>query len=216
MEAVDGIGVVHSGQKLVARFGRTGPDGKVTPVGVLSPIDIGEAPTWRNLRFPLADAPARANVVRIEVSDSAGAPNEWIAFTPPRVSTLGTLNDVVGTTDPVFIDWMPGLVFPCQQPMKVRNGVLEVPQWRIMPDAEATRKNSQTWMAGTAGGPLGITEAMLTPTLLPTYLRNNWGRDWGGLQRFTQIDPAPPAHLELGTAKRSGLYDPAPMRSSGY
>ncbi len=216
VEAVDGIGVVHSGQKLVARFGRTGPDGKVTPVGVLSPIDIGEAPTWRNLRFPLADAPARANVVRIEVSDSAGAPNEWIAFTPPRVSTLGTLNDVVGTTDPVFIDWMPGLVFPCQQPMKVRNGVLEVPQWRIMPDAEATRKNSQTWMAGTAGGPLGITEAMLTPTLLPTYLRNNWGRDWGGLQRFTQIDPAPPAHLELGTAKRSGLYDPAPMRSSGY
>ena len=67
-----------------------------------------------------------------------------------------------------------------------------------------------------AGGPLGITEAMLRPTLLPTYLRNNWGRDWGGLQKFTEIIPAPAAELDLGTARRSGLYDPAPMRSSGY
>jgi arabinosyltransferase B len=216
VEAVDGIGVVHPGQTVIAQFGRIRPDGTVTPLGTMSPIDIGEAPTWRNLRFPLAESPAGATVVRIDLVDTAGAPAEWVAITPPRISTLGTLNDVVGRTDPVFIDWLPGMVFPCQQPMKVVNGVLQVPKWRIMPDAEATRKNSQTWMAGTAGGPLGITEAMLTPTLLPTYLRNNWGRDWGGLQRFTEIDPAPPADLEIGTARRSGLYNPAPMRSSGY
>ncbi|MGK2318077.1 arabinosyltransferase domain-containing protein [Gordonia rhizosphera NBRC 16068] len=216
VQAVDGIGVVHPGQEVIVRFGRTEHDGTVTPVGTMSPIDIGEVPVWRNLRFPLADAPPRADVVRVEVRDTAGAPAEWVAITPPRVPTLDTLNNVVGQTDPVFIDWLPGLVFPCQQPMQVRNGVLEVPKWRIMPDAEATRKNSQTWMSGKAGGPLGITEAMLTPTLLPTYLRNDWGRDWGGLQRFTEIAPAPPAQLDLGTAHRSGLYDPAPMRSSGY
>lgn len=216
VEAVDGIGVVHAGQKVTMQFGRVEADGRVSALGRMFPIDIGETPTWRNLRFPLADAPLRADVVRVEVADTAAAPSEWVAVTPPRVSTLATLNDVVGQTDPVFIDWLPGMVFPCQQPMKVRNGVLEVPQWRIMPDAEATRKNSQTWMSGTAGGPLGITEAMLRPTLLPTYLRNNWGRDWGGLQKFTEIIPAPAAELDLGTARRSGLYDPAPMRSSGY
>ncbi|MGV9709686.1 arabinosyltransferase domain-containing protein [Gordonia sp. NPDC003424] len=216
VQAVDGIGVVHPGQQLIMRFGRTGPDGRVTPIGTLSPIDIGEVPTWRNLRFPMDQAPRDADVVRVEVNDTAGAPSEWVAVTPPRVTALNTLQDVVGSTDPVFIDWLPGMVFPCQQPMRVSNGVLEVPKWRIMPDAEATRKNSQTWMSGKAGGPLGITEAMLTPTLLPTYLRNNWGRDWGGLQRFTEIKPAPPAELELGTARHSGLYSPAPMRSSGY
>ncbi|MAU83793.1 MAG: arabinosyltransferase [Gordonia sp.] len=216
VEAVDGLGVVHSGQQVNVQFGRTEADGSVTPVGMMTPIDIGEVPIWRNLRYPLADAPPRADVVRVEVRDTAGAPSEWVAITPPRVTTLQTLNDVVGTTDPVFIDWLPGFVFPCQQPMAVSDGVLEVPQWRIMPDAEATRKNSQTWMSGKAGGPLGITEAMLKPTLLPTYLRNNWGRDWGGLQRFTEIAPAPPAELDLGTARRSALYDPAPMRSSGY
>ncbi|MFW0786232.1 arabinosyltransferase domain-containing protein [Gordonia sp. CPCC 206044] len=216
VQAVDGIGVQHSGQSVRVRFGRTETDGSVTPVGMMSPLDIGNAPIWRNLRYPLADAPPRADVVRVEVEDTSGAPSEWVAVTPPRVTTLQTLNDVVGQTDPVFIDWLPGMVFPCQQPMKVSNGVLEVPRWRIMPDEEATRKNSQTWMSGKAGGPLGITEAMLRPTMLPTYLRNNWGRDWGGLQRFTEIDPAPPATLEIGTARRSGLYNPAPMRSSGY
>lgn len=216
VQSTDGVGVVHPGQQVIARFGRLGADGRVIPLGTMTPLDIGEAPTWRNLRFPLANSPARADVVRIEVRDTAGAPAEWVALTPPRITTMATLDDVVGRTDPVFIDWLPGMVFPCQQPMAVKNGVLQVPRWRIMPDADATRKNSQTWMAGTAGGPLGITEAMLTPTLLPTYLRNNWARDWGGLQRFTEIDPAPPARLDLGTARRSGLYNPAPMRSSGY
>lgn len=216
VEAVDGIGVVHPGQQVTVEFGRVNPDGTVVRAGTMSPIDVAKAPTWRNLRFPLADAPPRATVARVVVADTAGAPAEWVALTPPRVTTLATLNDVVGTTDPVFIDWLPGFVFPCQQPMKVRYGVLQVPQWRIMPDAEATQKNSQTWMSGKAGGPLGITEAMLTPTLLPTYLRNNWGRDWGGLQRFTEIKPAPPAQLDIGTQRRSGLYNPAPMRSSGY
>ncbi|WP_374247009.1 arabinosyltransferase domain-containing protein [Gordonia sp. ABSL49_1] len=216
VEAVDGIGVVHPGQKVVVQYGRVDASGKVIPVGIRTPIDVAEAPIWRNLRYPLSDAPGGATVVRVVVEDTSAAPAEWVAITPPRVSRLGTLNEVVGTTDPVFIDWLPGFVFPCQQPMKVANGVLEVPKWRIMPDAEATRKNSQTWMSGKAGGPLGITEAMLYPTLLPTYLRNNWGRDWGGLQRFTEIAPAPPAQLEIGTARRSGMYDPAPMRSSGY
>ena len=35
-------------------------------------------------------------------------------------------------------------------------------------------------------------------------------------QRFTVIDPAPPATLVLGTTRESGLWDLAPMRSTGY
>jgi arabinosyltransferase B len=126
------------------------------------------------------------------------------------------LNDVVGRTDPVFIDWMPGLVFPCQRPMAVRNGLLELPEWRIMPDAEATRKNTQTWQDGVNGGPLGITEGLLSYTLVPTYQRNNWARDWGGLERFTPLVDAQPAEIVTGTQQVSGLSNPAPMRSKGY
>ncbi|NMO02970.1 arabinosyltransferase [Gordonia sp. TBRC 11910] len=210
------VGTSHSGQQVDVQFGRHNADGTVTALGRLSPYDIVDDVTWRDLRYPLAKAPKGADVVRIVATDTSGAPAQWVAVTPPRVATLRTLNDVVGQTDPVFIDWLPGFVFPCQQPMAVRNGVLEVPRWRILPDAQATEKNSQTWMAGKSGGPLGITEAMLVPTIVPTYLRNNWDRDWGGLQRYTEIAPAPPAELTLGTTRESGLWDLGPMRSIGY
>lgn len=216
VEGIDHDNMEQKGQKLVVEFGRRGPTGAVTQLGAMSPLDAGGAPAWRDLRFPLDKAPRDADVVRIVVDDASASTNEWVGVTPPRVDRLRTLNDVVGQTDPVLIDWLPGFVFPCQRPIAVRNGVLEVPQWRIMPEADATRRNSQTWMAGKAGGPLGITEALLRPTLLPTYLRNNWGRDWGGLQRFTVIDPAPPATLVLGTQRESGLWDLAPMRATGY
>lgn len=215
--ATDGIGVVHPGQQVTVQFGRRGPDGTYLPLREMAPLDIASSSQiWRDLRFPLAAAPKGADVVRIVAKDTSAAPSQWVAVTPPRVATMRTLNDVVGRTNPVFIDWLPGFVFPCQRPMAVRDGVLEVPQWRILPDAEATQKNSQTWMAGKSGGPLGITEAMLIPTLVPSYLRNNWARDWGSLQRFAEVAPAPPAELTLGTTRESGLWDLAPMRSSGY
>ena len=192
-------------------------NGKVTQLGRgLMPIDAMEKKYWRNMRFALKDAPPRANLVRLNVLDDAAAINEWVAFTPPRVPALRTLNEVVGRTDPVFIDWMPGLVFPCQRPMAVSYGILEVPDWRIMPDAEATKRNTQTWSAGVNGGPLGITEGLLNHTLVSTYLRNNWGRDWGGLERFSMVVEAEPAEMVHGTHRVSGLYNPAPMRSKGY
>ncbi|MFC0316220.1 arabinosyltransferase domain-containing protein [Gordonia phosphorivorans] len=219
IESINGLGALTQGRKLVAQYGRVGADGRVIPVGAPQlPIDAMETKTeWRSLRFPLAEAAPGATLVRLNVVDDAPALSEWLAFTPPRVPELRTLNDVVGRTDPVLIDWLPGLVFPCQRPVAVRNGVLELPDWRIMPDADATQKNSQTWMAGKSGGPLGITDALLSHTLVPTYLRNNWGRDWGGLERFTPLVPdATPAELELGYRTVNGFWSPAPMRSAGY
>ncbi|MFT3716387.1 MAG: arabinosyltransferase domain-containing protein [Gordonia sp. (in: high G+C Gram-positive bacteria)] len=210
--------LVTDGRKLVAEFARRDGD-TIVPVGTMIGIDpMDSAPgEWRSLRFPLDEAPPRASLVRLVAVDDAAASQEWVAFTPPRVPHLKTLEDVVGKTDPVFIDWLPGLVFPCQRPMAVHNGVLELPDWRITPDAEATRVNSQTWQDGVNGGPLGITDALLSSTLVPSYLRNNWNRDWGSLERYTPLVPsAKPAELELGTRTVNGLTSLAPMRSAGY
>ncbi len=218
IQVIDRNRLVTDGRKLVAEFARV-VDGKVVPVGApmlgIDPMETNSE--WRTLRFPLNEAPPRATLVRLHAVDDAAASQEWLAFTAPRVPRLKTLEEVVGRTDPVFIDWLPGLVFPCQRPMAVRDGVLELPDWRILPDAEAVRVNSQTWMSGISGGPLGITEALLTSTLVPTYLRNNWDRDWGSLQRFTPLVPdAKPAELDLSYRTVNGLSSRAPMRSAGY
>jgi len=68
-------------------------------------------------------------------------------------------------------------------------------------------------MDNVGGGPLGITELLLRSTTLPTYLKNDWFRDWGALQQLTlYYSNARPARLELGSATRSGLWSPAPLR----
>ncbi len=43
------------------------------------------------------------------------------------------------------MDWAVGLAFPCQQPMLHANGVTEIPKFRITPDYNAKRKDTDTW-----------------------------------------------------------------------
>jgi arabinosyltransferase C len=174
--------------------------------------DVGSAPAWRNLRAPMAAIPRDATQVRIVATDDDLNPLHWIAVTPPRIPQLRTLQDVVGSKEPVLLDWLVGLAFPCQRPFSHQNGVIEVPKWRILPDRFGAEANSPV-MDNLGGGPLGITELLLRPTTVPTYLKDDWFRDWGALQQLTPYySDAQPARLDLGTATRSGLWSPAPLR----
>ncbi|MDY6997780.1 MAG: arabinosyltransferase domain-containing protein [Actinomycetota bacterium] len=187
-----------------------GPDGE--PAGEIEFGDVGAAPAWRNLRAPLSSIPDEATRIRLVASDDDLDPQHWVALTPPRIPVLQTLQDVVGSTDPVLLDWLVGLAFPCQRPFDHQYGVIEVPRWRILPDRFGAEANSPV-MDNLGGGPLGITELLLRATTVPTYLKDDWNRDWGSLQRLVPYYPdAEPARLDLGTATRSGLWSPAPLR----
>ncbi|MUL83249.1 arabinosyltransferase [Mycobacterium sp. CBMA247] len=184
------------------------------PGGGIGFADVGAAPAWRNLRAPLAAIPREATQIRLVATDDDLAPQHWIAVTPPRIPQLRTLQDVVGSQDPVLLDWLVGLAFPCQRPFGHQYGVTEVPKWRILPDRFGAEANSPV-MDYLGGGPLGISELLLRPSSVPSYLRDDWFRDWGSLQRLTPWYPdAEAARLDLGTAIRSGLWSPAPLRHS--
>ncbi|SKX90992.1 indolylacetylinositol arabinosyltransferase [Mycobacteroides abscessus subsp. abscessus] len=71
-------------------------------------------------------------------------------------------------------------------------------------------------MAGTAGGPLGIVENQMRPTVLPSYLRNDWAKDWGMLQRLTPLVPQKPAELTVTTDVHNGLWSPGQIRAVGF
>ena len=53
-----------------------------------------------------------------------------------------------------------------------------MPKWRILPDRFGAEANSPV-MDNLGGGPLGITELLLRATTVPTYLKDDWFRDWG-------------------------------------
>ncbi len=182
--------------------------------GTVGFADVGAVPAWRNLRVPMAALPDDATAVRLVATDDDLNPQHWIAVTPPRIPELRTLQDVVGTQDPVLLDWLVGLAFPCQRPFGHQYGVAEVPKWRILPDRFGAEANSPV-MDYLGGGPLGITELLVRATTVPSYLKDDWFRDWGALQQLTPWYPnAATARLELGTATRSGLWSPAPLRLS--
>lgn len=199
-------------QAVVLEYGKPGADGTPQPDGKLIPYDIGPQPSWRNLRFIRSEIPSEATYVRVVADDTSLDPGSWVALTPPRIPELRSVQDYIGSDQPVLLDWAVGLVFPCQHPMLHLNGVAEIPKYRISPDYPAKIEMPDTWQKGDNGGPLGITDVLLQAHVMPTYLSHDWGRDWGSLRRYNTIVNAVPAHITFGNATRSGLWNPGPIR----
>ena len=135
-------------------------------------------------------------------------------MTPPRIPQLRTLQDVVGSQDPVLLDWLVGLAFPCQRPFGHQNGVIEVPKWRILPDRFGAEANSPV-MDYLGGGPLGITELLLRADHRADLSEGRLVPRLGCAAAADAVlpeRPARPAGSGFGHPQR--LWSPAPLRAS--
>ncbi|WP_040772716.1 arabinosyltransferase domain-containing protein [Nocardia pneumoniae] len=212
IRSIDADGVLTYGQELHLEYGVRDQNGDVRTLGSIDPLDIGPAPSWRNLRVPLDRLPADVNAVRLVAVDNDITPKQWLAVTPPRLPKLATLNSVVGSQDPVLLDWHVGLAFPCQRPFDHKDGVAEIPNWRILPDRVGSDA-SNAWQDDIGGGPLGWTGLLLKSQTVPSYLDRDWSRDWGSLEKFTPYDPqAHPATITTTPQTRTGLSTDDPIR----
>ncbi len=218
--SIDAQGVRVPGQSIVVQFGRQGGDGRFEQLGAdVLPIDPGPVVAnrpWRNLRVPMSAAPEQATAMRLVLDDTNLGPMQFLAITPPRAPKLQTLQDLVGSDDPTLIDVGVGAFFPCQQPMTIRHGIADVPRWRILPDFVGMNLYSKNWMAASSGGLLSISEATTRAETVPTYLRDDWHRDWGSLERLTPLAPdAVVARPTIGEDTRWGLSRTGSIRLEG-
>ena len=200
------------GQTVELEYARPGPDGAPAAGRPAGPRRHRRRPVVAQSALRPLQIPADAVAVRVVAEDLSLTPGDWIAVTPPRVPELRSLQEYVGSEQPVLMDWAVGLAFPCQQPMLHANGVTEVPKFRITPDYTAKKQDTDTWQDGRNGGLLGISDLLLRAHVMATYLSRDWGRDWGSLRKFDTIVDAQPAEIELGTATRSGLWKPNKIR----
>ncbi|MEC3920046.1 arabinosyltransferase domain-containing protein [Nocardia sp. CDC160] len=214
--SVNKDGVVTPGQKVEIEYGVPGPDGSVEPQGRVLPIDIGPAPTWRNLRVPLSQIPAQATAIRVIAEDRDSDGKQWVALTPPRIPQTVTLEDYVGRDKPVLLDWEVGLQFPCQRPFDHLDGIAEVPDYRILPDRGGAAMTT-LWQSHDGGGALGWSSMLLRPVTLATFLANDPRNDWGELQILDRIDhSAQTAKPIVTTETHSGLWNPGPINVNGW
>lgn len=209
-------GTLSYGQPLKLEWGITAPDGTVAQAGIVDPIDLGPQRSWRNLRFPLAWAPPQADVARIVAVDPNLTPDQWFAFTPPRIPVTQTLQQLIGSTTPVLLDLATAANFPCQRPFSEHLGVAELPAYRILPDRKLTAGSSNTWQSAEDGGPFLFTVESLYTSSIPTYLRGDWFRDWGSVERYHRLVPpelAPDAVIEQGVTTVPGWSRRGPIRA---
>jgi arabinosyltransferase A len=211
-------GSFRYGQQLRLQWGVHQPDGSYQPLNTVGPIDTGVEPqmAWRNLRFPLASAPPQANVARIVADDPNLSSDQWFGFTPPRVPVLETAQQLIGSQTPVLMDIATAANFPCQRPFSEHLGVAELPAYRILPDHDQVVVSSNMWQAARAGGPFLFIQALLTTSTVPSYLRNDWYRDWGSIERYDRVMSVagtPNAVIQQGTATLRGWTRPGPIRA---
>jgi arabinosyltransferase A len=204
------------GQSLKLEWGVHRPDGSYQALGQVQPIDIFPQKAWRNLRFPLAWAPPEANVARIIADDPNLSTDQWFAFTPPRVPVLETAQQLLGAQTPVLMDIATGANFPCQRPFSEHLGVAELPEYRILPNFKQVVVSSKQWQAAEGGGPFLFIQALLSTSTVPSYLRNDWYRDWGWIERYDRVVPAtvaPNAVIDQGTVRVFGWTRNGPIRA---
>ena len=217
----DQDGNFNYGQSLRLEWGVRRPDGSFQGLSLREPIDVasGDAPpqkAWRNLTFPLAWAPPEANVARIVASDPNLSFDQWFGFTPPRVPILETAQQLLGSQAPVLMDIAIAANFPCQRPFSEHLGVAELPEYRIMPNYKQTVVSSNMWQSAEDGGPFLMTTALLRSYTVPSYLRNDWYRDWGAIERYERLvaaDQAPNAVIEQGSITVPGWTRAGPIRA---
>ncbi|MFY9917207.1 MAG: arabinosyltransferase, partial [Mycobacterium sp.] len=209
-------GSFNYGQSLKLQWGVHRPDGSYQALGQVQPIDIFMQKAWRNLRFPMAWAPPEANVVRLVADDPNLSTDQWFAFTPPRAPVLETAQQMLGSDTPVLMDIATGANFPCQRPFSEHLGVAQLPEYRILPNLKQSVVSSNQWQSSEDGGPLLITKALLRSDSVPSYLRDDWYRDWGAIERYYRLVPeseAPDAVIDQGSVTVRGWTRNGPIRA---
>ncbi|WP_454561883.1 arabinosyltransferase domain-containing protein [Mycobacterium haemophilum] len=211
-------GSFRYGQALRLQWGVHRPDGSYQSLNFVQPIDTGTGPqrAWRNLRFPLAWAPLEANVARIVADNPNLSADQWFGFTPPRVPVLQTAQQFIGSQTPVLMDIATAAHFPCQRPFSEHLGVAELAKYRVLADHDQVVVSSNLWQAARAGGPFLFIQALLTTSTIPSYLRNDWYRDWGSVERYDRVIPAdraPSAVIDEGSVTVWGWARSGPIRA---
>ena len=76
--------------------------------------------------------------------------------------------------------------------------------------------SSNQWQSANDGGPFLFIQALLRTAAIPTYLRGDWYRDWGSIERYLRVVPradAPDAVIEEGSTRVFGWSRGGPIRA---
>ncbi|MGC7102249.1 arabinosyltransferase domain-containing protein [Amycolatopsis lurida] len=161
---------------------------------------------WNDVRIGLDFLPPEVSSVRVVAADNDLTEDGWVAATAPRVPTFTTLTERVGDA-PVYLDWPASFVYPCMNPMKVRDGIAELPSYRVTAGDLAFEAD---WAGSKTGGPNGFLEEVADQPEVPSFLMGQPGAPWGVLKQLEPYTDGAPPMVIRGQEVHSGWWSPGP------
>jgi arabinosyltransferase C len=211
-------GRLNGGNSLFLQYAKRLPDGRIQILGQDQiDDDAGGEPPWREIKVNLSSGKgAQADEVRLIAQDRSLGADGWMALAPMRGPKLVPFTQAVGA-QPGYLEWPVQFASPCLKPFDVRDGIAEVPTYRLIADASQFRIGGETWSQPSAGGPMGWIEVLEKQQDVPSYLQGEPTRDWGRIERLEPYAPGSVApdvvHGEKrvwGNASDGEIGDPPP------
>lgn len=199
-------GTTNPGISVSAEFGRSTDKGVEIVRSTKLQVPGTKAERWEDSRLVLRDLPQDVSSVRLVVEDNDLTEDGWIAVSAPRVPSLTTLTQRVGDK-PVYMDWPASFVYPCIQLPKMRDGVSEMPEYRLSAKGLAGEAG---WAGSSGGGPLGWLDEVADQHQVPGALAGDLKQEWGELHQVEPYRRGVPPTIIRGTAVRSGWWSPGP------
>ncbi len=92
---------------------------------------LGHKSDWTEVPVALADAGLTApTAVRVIAQDRVTGPDSWLAIAQPRLAAPRPVTDIIAGR-PVFADQVSAGLWPCQDQIAVRNGLVQPPAVRL-------------------------------------------------------------------------------------
>jgi hypothetical protein len=151
---------------VVAEFGAV--DGAAVRVLADAAVPGAGGPAARDARLDLGVVPVEAGLVRLVARDGGTEGTLPLAVSVPRVPVTAPFSDVVDPDSPALVDWPVAFVFPCQELSVQRDGVTDVPRWRISPAAPDDA--GDIVVSITLGGPYAPARTLVTQQQVPVYV----------------------------------------------
>jgi Mycobacterial cell wall arabinan synthesis protein/EmbC C-terminal domain/Arabinosyltransferase concanavalin like domain len=166
----------------------------------------GKASDWTEVTIALADTGLDApSAVRVVAQDRVAGPDSWLAVAQPRLAVPRPVNTVIANR-PVFADQVSAALWPCQDQITVRHGLVQAPRMRLRAadGMEGAIADNSTF-AGNGGTLLQVDRtatflelpSRLAPPGMPTL-------GWGHVEEVVYTHPVGLVDVRVDHQQRAG------------
>ncbi|MDQ5854743.1 MAG: arabinosyltransferase, partial [Actinomycetota bacterium] len=200
------LGTLTNDQRLAVQVAAGDPDRvRTVPIDSVGDKVMGKT-GWTEVTVALADAGLDApSAVRVIAQDRVAGPESWLAVAQPRLTVPRPVTSVIAGR-PVFADQVSAGLWPCQDQIAVRHGMVQAPRMRLrIADGleDATIHNAT--FADNGGTLLQVSRtatfvelpSQLMPPGVPTL-------GWGHVEEVVYTHPVGLVDLRVDQQRRAG------------